>query len=214
MTPTFVALAKHVGPQSLSDSELVSIVCDLPKIEHSTGLLERAGGAGSLATFGPHALANSFGLSEKQAFRLTAAIELGLRVVRANFHAPLETIRTSREVARWAKHKFALSEHEELWLLMLDARHRVRREHPVARGGLTGCMSTAHDVLRPVVREAYPAFILAHNHPSGDPTPSSHDVAFTLKIQSAARILGIALVDHVVVARDSYVSMIDAGLIE
>jgi DNA repair protein RadC len=83
----------------------------------------------------------------------------------------------------------------------------------LARGGLHACALTARDVLRPIVREAVSAFVLVHNHPGGDPCPSDDDVRFTRAVHAGATTLGIALVDHVVIARSGHVSMLEAGML-
>jgi DNA repair protein RadC len=71
----------------------------------------------------------------------------------------------------------------------------------------------ARDALRIAVREAASAFILTHNHPSGDPAPSPEDIAFTRAVERAAAVVGVPLLDHVVIARRRAVSMLEAGLV-
>jgi DNA repair protein RadC len=93
-------------------------------------------------------------------------------------------------------------EHEEVWLLSLDARNRLRATTRVAQGGSHGCALTPQDVLRPAVRNGAAAIILVHNHPSGDPTPSRDDLAMTERVAKAGELLGIPVLDHIVVARD------------
>jgi DNA repair protein RadC len=92
----------------------------------------------------------------------------------------------------------------------LNALRAARR---VAAGGLHGIHVQARDPLRIALREGASAFLLVHNHPSGDPTPSREDLDFTRAIADAARQVGAPLVDHVVVARSGFVSMLEAGLL-
>ena len=68
-------------------------------------------------------------------------------------------------------------------------------------------------MLRLALLEAASALVLVHNHPSGDPTPSPEDIAMTRVLAEAAEIVGVAVVDHVVVARGAYASMLDLGLL-
>jgi DNA repair protein RadC len=68
------------------------------------------------------------------------------------------------------------------------------------------------DPLRAALREGASAFVLVHNHPSGDPTPSPEDISFTQKIAAAADVVATPLLDHVVVARSGYASLLDSGL--
>ena len=89
---------------------------------------------------------------------------------------------------------------ERMVAVALDGRRHVVAEVEVARGGRHGLSLTAADVLRPMVRAGAAAFVLVHNHPSGDPTPSPDDVEMTMVVEAAADIVGIPLLDHVVVA--------------
>lgn len=77
----------------------------------------------------------------------------------------------------------------------------------LAQGGMHGAGVSARDILRTALAGHASAFILAHNHPSGDPTPSREDVEFTRKIAEAARIVQVPLLDHLVVTRDVFSSI-------
>jgi DNA repair protein RadC len=81
----------------------------------------------------------------------------------------------------------------------------------VAQGGLHGCALTPGDVLRPAVRDGGSAFVLVHNHPSGDPVPSREDVAMTRLVAAAGELLGVPLLDHVIVARGGESSLLELG---
>lgn len=89
--------------------------------------------------------------------------------------------------------------HEEVHLLLLNGRSEVIGTVKVAQGGLHGCALTAVDVLRPVVAGGAAAFIMGHNHPSGDPTPSADDITMTMHVKKCAELIGVPLVDHIVV---------------
>jgi DNA repair protein RadC len=93
----------------------------------------------------------------------------------------------------------------------LDARNRPLSRHLVAQGSLASCMVHPREVFAPLVRRRAAAAILVHNHPSGDPTPSPEDERLTERLVEAGRLLGIAVLDHLVVARDGYYSFRDAG---
>lgn len=89
-------------------------------------------------------------------------------------------------------------------------------EFEVAQGGRHGAAVTAADVLRPVIRAAGSAFILVHNHPSGDPTPSSEDIHMTKALRNAGLVVGVPLLDHIVIGArgGGYVSLSDRGVLE
>jgi len=137
--------------------------------------------------------------------RIVAAIALGRRA--ATDVSPPALIASSADVAAWALSRLTTLDHEELWLLALDGRSRLRAVRCVARGGLHGLGVRAADPLRLALRASASGFVLVHNHPSGDPTPSSEDVAFTRRLAAAAASVGIPLLDHVVVAREGFASV-------
>jgi DNA repair protein RadC len=93
--------------------------------------------------------------------------------------------------------------HEEVHLLLLNGRAEVIGTVKVGQGGLHGCALTARDVLCPVIAGGAGAFIMAHNHPSGDPTPSADDISMTAHIKKCADIVGIPLLDHIIVCPET-----------
>jgi DNA repair protein RadC len=140
-------------------------------------------------------------------------VELGRRVAIASAAPSRVKLPDCRAVDGWARPRLGSLDHEELWMLALDGNNRLRAARRVASGGLHGMYVSARDPLRFALREGASAFILVHNHPSGDPTPSAEDVTFTASLAAAARIVSTPLLDHVVVARAGYASMLDLDLI-
>jgi len=93
--------------------------------------------------------------------------------------------------------------HEEVHLILLNGRSEVIGTVKIGQGGLHGCALTARDVLCPAVAGGAAAFIMGHNHPSGDPTPSSDDITMTAHIKKCADLIGIPLVDHIIVCPET-----------
>lgn len=89
---------------------------------------------------------------------------------------------------------------EQVWVLMLDARHRPLACETVAVGTLNSSRLTPRDVLSPVLRIGAAAFVVAHNHPSGDPSPSRADRVVTEALRSAAALLALPMLDHIIVS--------------
>ena len=210
--------AVAVGVEHLGDSELVAIVlgtgrAGLPVSVLAVMLLEEHGGVGGIARAGIGEMAQRAGVGVAKAARLVAAVELGRR---AAYAASLEAPRKMPDrsaVEEWAQPRLATLDHEELWLLALDGHHGLRAARRVASGGIHGLHVAARDPLRIALREGASAFVLVHNHPSGDPAPSPEDVAFTRSVERAAVVVGVPLLDHVVIARRRAVSMLDEGLL-
>jgi DNA repair protein RadC len=118
----------------------------------------------------------------------------------------------AQTVYDWSKARLVPLDHEEIWVLALDGRHQLRAAKMVARGGLSHVQLTTHDVLRFVLREGAVAFVLAHNHPSGDPEPSREDLEFTRAIVEAGKNAGVPCIDHVIVARGGYTSLLERNM--
>lgn len=97
--------------------------------------------------------------------------------------------------------------------LLLDARHRLRRVEQVSEGTLNSSVVHPREVFAPALREGAAALIVAHNHPSGDPTPSAEDRDVTVRLADAGRLLGVRLLDHVVVGDPGFLSMRERGLL-
>lgn len=112
------------------------------------------------------------------------------------------------DVARIASAMIGDSPVEKLLAIMVNGRGQVTAVVVLAQGGVSAVSATVRDVLRPVLVHQASAFIIAHNHPSGDPTPSDDDYRFTREIAKAADLIGVPLLDHVVVAAEGYRSII------
>ena len=210
--------AVEAGVEHLGDAELVALVlgtgcAGLPVSMLASTLLEEWGGVGRLARAGIGELAEQAGVGVAKAARLAAAVELGRRAVFAASLEGLPKLPDRTAVEAWARPRLATFDHEELWVLALDGRNGLRAARRVASGGVHGLHVSPRDVLRCVLREAGSAFLLVHNHPSGDPTPSDEDIAFTRAVERGATAVGTPLLDHVVVARRKSVSLLDAGVL-
>lgn len=183
---------------ALADHELLAQLLEAPPIDPEHVLRELAEESG-------HALDEQLGAPV--ATRLRAAFELGRRMNARQRRAPELDLPHPEAVFTWAEERLLTLDHEELWALAVDAKNKLRSARLVAKGGVFGVVIAPRDILREVLREGAPAFLLVHNHPSGDPTPSSDDLHFTRAVASAARAVGVPLLDHVVVGRNGYVSL-------
>jgi DNA repair protein RadC len=197
--------ARERGLESLCDAELLSILLGV-KESVAARVIEHHGG---LAGMTCSTLSHVAG-AERALLRVAASIEIAKRTWRAQSEGEMR-IPHAAAVAHWGGFLTAL-EHEELWVLSLDAKNALRAARRIAMGGLSGLHVGVRDPLRVVVRDAASAFVLVHNHPSGDPTPSEDDVRFTERVVRAADVVGTPLLDHVIVARRGFSSLLDAGL--
>jgi DNA repair protein RadC len=173
-------------------------------------LIERGGGLAALASADAFEIAahlegrDDGGRASKVTLRaakaIAAAFELGRRAAIARTKIPLR-LASPEDVAAWARPRISALAHEELWVLAVDGRGHLRAARCVARGGLHGASVRGADPVRAALRLDASAFVLVHNHPSGDPTPSKEDVVLTAQVAAAGAAAHVPLLDHVVVAR-------------
>ena len=107
---------------------------------------------------------------------------------------------------------------ESLRVVLLDTKLHLLRVEEISLGSLNECLAHPREILRPAILHSAYAFILAHNHPSGDPSPSEADRRLTLRIAEAARLLQLTFFDHIIVGapsldRPAYFSFREAGIL-
>jgi len=205
------------GIETLGDVDLLAIVLGtgsrgLSVAPFAATLLDAEGGLVGLLRSSPHTLSRRPGIGPAKAVRVAAAFELGRRAQIGALGVATLAMRGYDEVAAWAQPRLAPLEHEEVWLISLDAQNSVKSARRIGQGGLHGCALTTRDVLTPALRDAASAIVLVHNHPSGDPRPSAEDVAMTRAVSAACDVVGVPLLDHVVVARGGACSLFESGV--
>ena len=102
---------------------------------------------------------------------------------------------------------------EHFWALGLDAKNKIKYIDLVFVGSLNQCSAEPRELFRLAVIKACSSLLCCHNHPSGDPKPSPEDKQTTQRLQKAGEILGIKLLDHVIIGKDSHYSFVDEGLL-
>lgn len=121
-----------------------------------------------------------------------------------------QPLRSAASVYARMRHLADLGE-ERLYVLALDVKHHVLEEVEVAHGSVASLSLTPADIFRPLVRLGASAGILVHNHPSGDPTPSAEDRSLTRRLIECGALLGCPILDHVVVARGGFESIMETA---
>lgn len=146
------------------------------------------------------------GLPPAVAARIGVVLEVGRRAAGAPSADPWR-ITTPADVGGRMVEAMATLEREELHVLLLDTKNVVVAQRSVYRGNLAGSSVRVGEVFRDAVRRCAAAIVVAHNHPSGDPTPSGEDLRITAELADAGRLLDIELLDHVIVGRGRWVSL-------
>jgi len=170
-------------------------------------LLDAGGGLAGLARLMPAELSPLAGLSPARALRLAAAFEIGRRVAEGAAAAPGWQVLTPANAADRLVPAMRHLEREELRVLLLSTKNVVLGCVTVYAGNLAGSAVRVGEVFRDAVRRQAAGIVVAHNHPSGDPSPSADDLRITAELAEAGRLLDIELVDHLVVADRGWTSL-------
>lgn len=191
----------RLGAEALSDAELLAMVLGhgTHAGEAAQQLLRDAGGLASLMRCTLHELRGHKGMSDARAARLVAGYELSRRALLATPALPRPLPGPEAALAQLLPRLVGLQE-ERVYALLLDGRRRPIEAVEVARGDPCRVQLAAAAVFRPALLRRASAIVLAHNHPSGDPTPSPSDVKTTRALVAAGDLLGVALEAHFVVA--------------
>lgn len=207
------AAIERSGPDRCADDELLAMVLgDGPGARRAARrLIDRFGSLLHVTRAHPAELRVA-GLAPTVAPRVAAAAEIGLRVARA-WPAEPWVIRTPTDAAEPLIDAMGSLEREELRVLLLDTKNVVTAERTVYRGNLAGSSVRVGEVFRDAVRACAAAVIVAHNHPSGDVSPSADDLRITSELAEAGRLLDIELLDHLVIGRGRWTSLRAIGLI-
>jgi DNA repair protein RadC len=210
---------RQVGAAQLSTAELIAILVGSGAVGHSAlavgyEVMRRCHGSLRVLAGRPVAeLTLIPGIGSTRAAVVHAALELGRRWAVEPAH-PRPPIRGPRDVAAVLGPRLADLAVEELHVLILDSQHRMTRDVTVTRGLLNSSPVHAREVFREAIAESAAAIVLAHNHPSGDPTPSADDLRVTTELVAAGRVLEIPVFDHVIIGRGSHVSLAEQGLLD
>ena len=203
-----------LGPGALSDPDLVAVLFGTGSA--GDGVVELAARVTEsvdirrLRQVPTEDLLAVRGLGPARAAQLLAAAELGRRhwpelEPSALVRGPDDIFELSRDIRAATREHFVG--------FYLNSRNQVLRREVISIGSLNASIVHPREVFIPAIAISAAGLILAHNHPSGDPTPSEEDRAITRRIQEAGRLLGIELLDHVVVARDTYASFKERRLL-
>ena len=119
--------------------------------------------------------------------------------------------RGAKDVFEYLHPHVAGKEKEMFFALLLDSKNRLLREEVVSVGTLTASLVHPREVFRPAIRESAASIIVAHNHPSGDPSPSAEDLDVTARLKSAGELMGIPVLDHVILGAGTYTSLAERG---
>jgi DNA repair protein RadC len=204
------------GPAALSTAELIGLLWGTGgrrgnAVDLALEALVAQGGLSGLAAAVPAELERQPGIGPARAAQLVAAFELGRRLL-ADWPVGRWQARTPRDVADRLVLQMGRLEREELRVVLLNTKNVAVDMLTVYQGNVAASVVRVGELFRDAVRRNASGLILVHNHPSGDPTPSPDDVHLTAEAVAAGRLLDVAVLDHLIIGHDAYVSLRDRGV--
>lgn len=149
---------------------------------------------------------------EKQRMRRLNVVSLQL-IKEQTFMYEKNKIMCPDDVGELAKRFIGDKDREHLILICLDTKNKITAIHTISIGNLNSAIVSPREVFKVAILSNSASIILAHNHPSGDPTPSKEDISVTKRIKEVSELLSIDLLDHVIVTSDNHYSMKEKGFI-
>ncbi len=221
-------MLERVGVENLDDAALLAVLLGtgtrgLNVLDLAQRLLRHYGNLTALSRADLHDLKSApelRGLGRVKAMLLKAALDLPRRVALEN-REQRPSVRTPEDAARLMRERVRTLARECFWVIPLDARNRLQSEPvEISRGILDASLVHPREVFQSAIIAGSKGIVLAHNHPSGDPTPSAEDIRITRQLVQAGRILDIHVLDHVIIGQRSetrstdFLSLRETGLVD
>lgn len=203
------------GAENLAAAELIAIIlrtgaADRTSLNLAEELLGRFKDLRGLCRASLTEICQSSGIGVAKAVQIKAAFELGRRVMTLS-PVTQPSIRMPRDIYDLLKGSFQDLDREHFKVIHLNIRNQVLKVETTAIGILSSSPVHPREVFKEAIKMSSAAVILAHNHPSGDPTPSQDDLALTSRLRNAGELLGIPVIDHVIFGDTRYVSLKERG---
>lgn len=206
------------GVKSLSNAELIAVIIRTGnKGDTAIQLAERIislddRGIGFLSDATIEELTNVKGIGNCKAAQLLAAIELGKRI---SAHKNEDNVRISspNDIADLLMEEMRYLKKEYFKIAILDTKNQIITIENISIGNLNSSIVHPREVFNMAIKRSANSIILVHNHPSGDPTPSSEDINITNRLIEAGNILGIRVLDHIIIGDNRYISFKERNII-
>ncbi|MGB9664134.1 MAG: RadC family protein [Ignavibacteria bacterium] len=209
------------GPNALSDAELMAIILRTGKknksaIEVAKELLRKFGNLKELAKKDFREILNEFkgeGVGKTKAITLLAAIELGKRSTQLDFKNEEIQVREPKVIFEIMNPVLSHLNVEEFHIIILNRKNVVQSHQLVTRGILDSSLVSPREVFKIAIDHRASSIILVHNHPSGNLEPSKEDIKVTEQLYQAGKLLEIPVLDHIIIANNSYTSFLERNLV-
>ena len=176
-------------------------------------LLSGNGALSGLAEMSIDRLCEISGIGPGKAVAIAAAFELGRRASVEGNTGNAKVLSSPRNVFRQMNPIMRDLDHEECWIMLLNKTNRLISKERMSSGSLDSTIMDSKGIIRKAIDKKASSVILVHNHPSGSALPSTSDISQTRSLSKALKICDLSLVDHVIIARNSYYSFADEELV-
>lgn len=205
----------RLGAGALSHAELLAILLRTGSRKESAihlaqRVLHDCGGLRRFAERNWDELTHINGIGPAKALELQASLELGRRVARSMLPESM-AITSPQDAADLLMEEMRLLKEEHFIVLFLNTKNRVIGRQTLSIGSLNASIVHPREVFRAAIRRSSASILCAHNHPSGDPTPSPEDLQLTRRLRDAGELVGIELLDHLVIGDRRFVSLKQLG---
>lgn len=206
----------NYGAEALSHAELLAILLrtgtkDESVMHLANRIMRQVGSIRQLVDLSIEELTEIKGIGTAKAIQIKAGIELGRRITRTG-KEEVKAIRSPRDAADLLIEQLRYLQKEHFVCLFLNTKNHIISQETLSMGSLNASIVHPREVFRAAIKCSSASVIFAHNHPSGDPTPSSEDVALTKRLVDAGKIIGIEVLDHLVIGDMKFVSLKEQGL--
>ena len=206
------------GANNLSNAELLAILLRTGTKEDSVlrvaeKLLTQPkmyNGVCSLVNLSPQEMSKVKGIGIVKAVTICAALELGKRMLQQTVENE-KIINSPATLAEFLMPRLRFEQKEQFMVVLLNMKNHIIANPVISVGSLNSAIVDAREIFKVAINYSAAALIMVHNHPSGDPTPSTEDINVTNKIAEAGNILDIKVLDHLIIGNDKYISLKEQG---
>jgi DNA repair protein RadC len=210
-----------LGADALSEAQLLAIVLSTGDASSGQSALDLAmyliqtfDGLRALDAASIAELCQTKGIGPAKATTIKAAFELGKRLSR---EPPARKVKVTapQDLVNYFQPHLQYLRKEVFKVVLLDTKHQMLKDVTVSEGSLSASLVHPREAFLPAIKESAAAVIFLHNHPSGDPTPSTEDKELTLRLAEVGQLVGISVLDHIIIGTGTpgYISFRDAGLL-
>jgi DNA repair protein RadC len=205
------------GPESLSNSELLALILRSGNsgeniINLCNRILKEAGGLNGLLNSNAQEFMKLKGIKEAKAAQLLALAEITKRF-RTYKSGEEYKINSPSDAAYMVMETMRNLKQEVLKIILVNTKNKVILTKDVSMGSINSSIVHPREVFMEAVRRSAASIVICHNHPSGDPTPSSEDINITHRLKECGKLLGIELLDHIIIGNGTYISLKEKGIL-